>query len=62
MSKLYTLLGSNARYSILKEMTLILTIVDDEKSAGEYYVAKTDKFTMKELEKLVSDILWRDSA
>ena len=43
-------------------MTLILTIVDDEKSAGEYYVAKTDKFTMKELEKLVSDIMWRNSA
>jgi hypothetical protein len=40
-------------------MTLILTIVDDEKSAGEYYVVKTDKFTMKELEKLVSDIIWK---
>ena len=38
-------------------MTIIITVVDDEKSEGSYYVAKTDKHSIDDIVKLM-DKLW----
>ena len=43
-------------------MTLIITIVDDEKSSGDYYVAMDNKHTMKELEQMISQLLWKSQS
>jgi len=39
-------------------MTVIITVVDDEKSSGSYYVGKTEKHSVDEVVKIL-DELWR---
>lgn len=41
-------------------MTIIITIIDDEKSEGAYYVAKIEKNTFDQVEKAISKIIWED--
>ena len=41
-------------------MAIIVTIIDDEKSEGAYYVAKIEKNNFYQVEKAISRVIWEN--